>query len=59
MYCQEHKVNNCIECAISEQTKQIVDAINENGTVTNHMPIDLWPLAWAIGFVCLTLYGIF
>lgn len=28
IWCREHETNNCIECALERQTKEIVKAIN-------------------------------
>ncbi len=28
-YCQEHSCNNCIQCAIKEQTRELIKVIRE------------------------------
>lgn len=59
MYCEIHKQNNCLQCAIQEQTGQIVRAINMNRPVLNKGSINLWPVFCVVVAICLTLLEIF
>lgn len=27
MYCREHKTNNCLECALEKQTKELISGL--------------------------------
>ena len=56
-YCNLHKTNNCLECAIDKQTREIVKAIEDSKT-TIKTGIDIALLIWITLIICIMISSV-